>query len=70
MCLAIPGKVVEIREDKFIIDYNGERREAIMSLIDDLKLGDYVIVRAGFIIDKIPEKKAEEYLELIKNVGG
>lgn len=70
MCLAIPGKVIEISENKFVIDYGSEKRIAIMSIIDDLKIGDYVIVKEKFIIEKIPKNKAKEYLEMLNNVRG
>ena len=66
MCLSIPGKLVQIGENKFIIDYGSEKREAIMSVISDLKVGDYVIVSNKIIITSVPEEQAIKYLELIK----
>ena len=67
MCLSIPGKVVEIGKDKFVIDYDGEKREAIMSVIENLMIDDYVIVNNKVIISVIPKDQAIKYLELIKN---
>lgn len=69
MCLAIPGKVIEIEKDKFVIDYGSEKREAIMSVVDDLKLGDYVIVSNKIIVTKVPEEQAEKYLEIVNHAG-
>jgi len=66
MCLAIPGKIEKVENNTAIIDYGIEKREADSSLIE-IKEGDYVIVNAGFIIEKIPEKEAKQALELIKN---
>lgn len=66
MCLAIPGKVESIQDNKAIIDYGIEKREVDSSLME-VKEGDYVIVNAGFIIEKIPKEQAEQALELIKN---
>lgn len=66
MCLAIPGKVAEIHEDKFIIDYGNEKREAIMSVIEDLKIGDYVIVSNKIIVNKLNEAEAKKAIELFK----
>lgn len=61
MCLAIPGKVVSIKNNKAIVDYFGEKRET--NLINkDVKVGDYVIVQNKIIVDKIPEKDALESL--------
>ncbi|MCF7910290.1 HypC/HybG/HupF family hydrogenase formation chaperone [Candidatus Pacearchaeota archaeon] len=67
MCLAIPGKVIEIKEDgSCIVDYETEKREAKI-FTDDIKLGDYVIVSQKIIINKVPEEKARAFLNEIKN---
>ncbi|MHC1610965.1 MAG: HypC/HybG/HupF family hydrogenase formation chaperone [Candidatus Methanospirareceae archaeon] len=69
MCLGIPAKVVEISrgEDgvrrKAKADFGGVSREIDISLVD-VKIGDYVIVHAGFAIEIIDEREAEETLEL------
>ncbi|MEF8847521.1 MAG: HypC/HybG/HupF family hydrogenase formation chaperone [Candidatus Thermoplasmatota archaeon] len=70
MCLAIPGRIVEIKGDKnhAIIDYGqGTRRKANISLVD-AKKGEYVIVHAGFAIQKIDKNEAERTLDLFKNM--
>ena len=59
VCLAVPGKVIEVKEDKAIIDYSGEKREANCSLVDVTE-GDYVIVQAKFVIAKLSEQEAKE----------
>lgn len=69
MCLAIPGKIVEIKGSSAVVDYGSEKREANASLIDDLKVGDYVIVNAGFVMDKVPEEQALKSLEAWENAG-
>ncbi|MBW3002380.1 HypC/HybG/HupF family hydrogenase formation chaperone [Candidatus Woesearchaeota archaeon] len=69
MCLAIPGKIIEIKGSTAVIDYGFEKREANASLIDDLKVGDFVIVNAGFVMDKVPEEQALKSLEAWKNAG-
>ncbi len=69
MCLSIPGKIIKIENEKFIIDYNGDKREAKMSLVD-VKVGDYVIVNNKIIVAKIKEGQAKKFLEIVKNVGG
>lgn len=65
MCLAIPGKVVEIKGDKAIIDYGSEKREARL-MNPDIKEGDYVAVQNQLILQSIPEKEALESIELWK----
>jgi len=64
MCLSVPGKVVKIKGDKAVVDYQGERREASLALKKDVKVGDYVIVSAKFVMEKIPEKEAKRIIEV------
>ncbi len=65
MCLAIPGKIVEINDDVAIIDYDAEQRKA-MILENKFQVGDYVIVQAGVILQKVSKKEAEASLKLFK----
>ncbi|MBC8500753.1 MAG: HypC/HybG/HupF family hydrogenase formation chaperone [Nanoarchaeota archaeon] len=64
MCLSVPGKVVKIKGDKAVVDYQGEKREASLTLKKDVKVGDYVIVSAKFVMEKIPEKEAKRIIEV------
>jgi len=64
MCLAIPGKVIEIKGEDVVVDYQAEKRQ-VKNMFDDLKMGDYVVVQGGFIIKKVPEKDALEAIEII-----
>jgi len=64
MCLAIPAKVVSIEESTARVDFgHGVIREASILLVD-AKVGEYVLVHAGYAIQVIDEKAAEETLEL------
>jgi hydrogenase expression/formation protein HypC len=63
LCLAIPGKVVKIEKGFAIIDYSGEKRKASTDLIK-VKSGDYVIVQAKFVVQKIPKKEALEAIKV------
>jgi hydrogenase assembly chaperone HypC/HupF len=65
MCLTIPGKVIEIYENRFVIDYENEKRVVEMCVIDDLKIGDYVIVTNKIIINRVPKEEAVKYLEIL-----
>ncbi len=68
MCLAIPMKVVEIDGPVAQVEEAGVRRSARVDLIDDLKLGDYVIVHAGVAIDKLDPAEAQETLKLFEEM--
>jgi len=63
MCLAIPGKILEIKDNIALIDYGDEKREADCSLVK-CKVGEYVIVSNKIVIDKVPEKEAIESLKM------
>lgn len=69
MCLAIPGKILEIKKDIAVIDYGSEKREANCSLIK-CEVGDYVIVSNQMIIDKVDKKEAEESLCMYSEAVG
>ncbi len=66
MCLAIPSKIVEIKEGLGIIDADGVIREISLLLLDEAKVGDYVIVHAGFALHKIDEEAAMESLKILR----
>lgn len=66
MCLAIPSKVVNVRNNMATLDVDGVEREASLLLLEDVKIGDYVIVHAGFAIHKIDEDAARETLSLLR----
>jgi len=66
MCIAIPSKIVKIENNIATIDVDGAKREASLLLLDDPKVGDYVIVHAGFAIHKINEAEAMESLKLMR----
>ncbi|MDY1591979.1 MAG: HypC/HybG/HupF family hydrogenase formation chaperone [Methanofastidiosum sp.] len=67
MCLAVPGKVIEIKDSVGIVDFNGIKREVRLDLVDVI-VGDYVIVHTGFAIEKMGEKEALESLEIWKEL--
>ncbi|MHA1582758.1 MAG: HypC/HybG/HupF family hydrogenase formation chaperone [Candidatus Baldrarchaeia archaeon] len=69
MCLAVPAKVLEIKGDKGVVDFGGIRREVSLSLIDNIKVGDYVLIHVGFAIQKLERKEAEEILKLWQEVS-
>lgn len=69
MCLAIPSKIVNIDNNMAILDVDGVRREASLLLLEDTEIGDYVIVHAGFAINKVDEIAALETIRLLKEAA-
>ncbi len=70
MCLAIPALVIGLEGDKAIVDVAGARRRVSTVLVDGIEEGDYVIVHAGFIIQKIDADRAAETIRMIRRLGG
>jgi hydrogenase expression/formation protein HypC len=70
MCLAIPSEIVEIRDQIATIDLAGVRREVSLLLLpEEASVGDYVLVHAGFAIQKIDQEAAEETLKLLEEIA-
>jgi len=68
MCLAVPAKIVELNGTAATISVDGALREVDVSLIEDARLGDYVLVHAGFAIHKWDKSEVEE-LEAIRRAS-
>ena len=72
MCLAIPGKIVEIvDEENFIakVEVGGVRRGVNIGMLDDIKVGDWVLVHVGFAMSKVDETQAAETLRTLQELG-
>jgi len=68
MCLAVPMKLVEIRGDRGVADVGGMRREIGLQLLVNPSVGDYVLVHAGFAIQKVDEAEAQKTLALFREL--
>ncbi|MCX7959583.1 MAG: HypC/HybG/HupF family hydrogenase formation chaperone [Deltaproteobacteria bacterium] len=68
MCLGIPMKIIEINNNKALCEQSGTRVEAYIDMIDDAKVGDYVLIHAGFAIKKLTEEDASETIRLLNEV--
>jgi hydrogenase expression/formation protein HypC len=69
MCLAIPMQLIEVRGDRGVAETGGVRREVGLQLLDDAAVGEYVLVHAGFAIQKVDEEEARKTLELFRELG-
>lgn len=65
MCLAFPGKIISIKKDLAMVDFNGVQKEINISLTPRVKKGDYVIVHTGFAIQKMEKQEEKEVLNYI-----
>ncbi len=68
MCLAVPSRIVKIKNSVATIDVDGVKRQASLMLLEDAKLNDYVIVHAGFAISKVDEKTAKQTLKEMRRM--
>jgi len=68
MCLAIPSKIVSIDGDSAIVSVGGTEVEASLQLLDDVSVGDFVLLHTGFAIQKISPEEAMETLDILKKL--
>ena len=73
MCLGIPGKVIELYDEKNMkmakVDFGGVIKEACMSYLPEIKIGDYTLIHVGFGLSIIDEEEANETLDLLKQIS-
>ena len=70
MCLALPARIVELREnEQGVVDLGGVRKEISLALVEDVQVGDYVIVHVGYALSKLDTDEAEATLRLFAELG-
>jgi hydrogenase expression/formation protein HypC len=69
MCLAIPAQVVQIEEGLGLVELGGVVREASFMLLPDAQVGDYVLLHAGYALQKLDEAEAEETIRLLTELA-
>lgn len=70
MCLAVPAKVVKVKDMMAEVEVEGVIREVSLALLPEAQVGDYVLIHTGFAIEKVDEKEAEETMKLLKELTG
>jgi hydrogenase expression/formation protein HypC len=68
MCLAIPARIIELKGDKAVVDAMGNQFRARTTLLPQAKLGDLVLVHAGFALSTIDEEEAKKTWQLIAEI--
>jgi hydrogenase expression/formation protein HypC len=69
MCLAVPLKIISIKGKMGIGELGGVKRKINLMLLDKVRVGDYVLLHAGFAINKFKTKEAEELLQLLREIS-
>jgi len=70
MCLAIPAKVISLSESGMAsVEIGGVKKDVSVSLIEDVSVGDYVIIHTGFALSKLDPEEAEKTLELFAEMA-
>lgn len=67
MCVALPGKVIELYEKDALVDFSGNRVRAISGLVP-IAVGDYVLVHAGCILQKLSVGEAQDMIKLFEDL--
>lgn len=69
MCVALPMKIMEVDADKHaVVEFDGVRRRISLRLLPDAAPGDFVLIHAGYAIEKLDEGKAVEQLRLLEEL--
>jgi hydrogenase expression/formation protein HypC len=69
MCLAIPARIIELKGDRAVVDAMGNRWKAKTTLLPEAKLGDLVLIHAGFAISLVDEEEAKKTWQLIAEIS-
>lgn len=69
MCLAIPARIIKLEGDRAVVDAMGNRFKAKTTLLPNAKLGDLVLVHAGFAISTVDEEEAKKTWQLISEIN-
>ncbi len=70
MCLALPARLIEKRDnDLGVVDLDGVRKEILLALLDEVAVGDYVIVHVGYALTRLDAEEAARTLALFAEMG-
>jgi len=69
MCLSIPAKIVSIKGDTAEVSIGGTISTAGLQLMEEVNIGDYVLLHTGFVIQKISEEDAQETMKLLQEMA-
>lgn len=70
MCLAFPAKILEVKDSLATVERSGVKREASLMLLPEAKVGDYVLIHAGFAMQFIDERELQIHDALVAEMHG
>ena len=70
MCLGVPVKIIQIKGNEGVAEFKGVRKKINLELLENVKKGEYVILHAGFAIQRMEQKEALETLKLFEELSG
>lgn len=68
MCIAVPVEIIELYENEALVNFMGVKKKVDTSLIENITLGDYVLLHAGCAIEKLNKEEAEETLRIFESL--
>ena len=68
MCLGVPMRIVSIDGDTAVCEIDGVKRDASLMMVENVSVGDFVLIHAGFAIEKLDEEDAQETLRLFRQL--
>lgn len=69
MCLAIPARLFQVEGDRGMVDLAGVVREVSLALLPEARLGDYLLIHAGYALQRLDEAEAQETLRLLQEIA-
>ncbi len=69
MCLGVPAKVIKIEDKTATVSLGGVEYKAGLQLLENVRVGDYILLHAGFAIEKVDPEEAEETMKLIREIA-
>lgn len=68
MCVAIPGRVIELYKDEALVEFIGSKKIVNTSLIKNINIGDYLLIHVGIAIEKIDKDEGEKTIDIFKSM--
>lgn len=68
MCIAVPAEIIEIYNDQALVDFGGVRTKVNTCLVENLNIGDYVLIHVGCAIEKVDKVEAQKTLKIFEQI--